>query len=177
MKAKSKYLALFIFTSILAGCSSYDVYFIDTKIKAKPKQILIGNFEKRNMDFDPFVEKNFKDSLRFELIKNHYSASITAPDKEQKSNNIFGPAISQLLSENNSDIYIQGIISVNSYGDALSNKTSTLVTVSFYDTNGVLIGETRYYTGKSLSNSKEIKNISMKIVQEFDSSIKKRTAK
>ena len=61
---------------LLVSCPRVDVFIKENKIPTKPDKILIGYFEKRNLSFDPFIAKNFRDALRFDLFKRGYKVQL-----------------------------------------------------------------------------------------------------
>ncbi len=162
----------------LVSCSRIDLCIQHGSIPKKPDRILIGYFEKRILEFDPFIEKNFRDALRFDLFKRGYRVELLSPVIDGSKKGI-GPynLSSQMISEYNrrhsSDLFIQGIISERSYGDAMETETSTLVLLLMYNSEGIRIGEARYITSNTLASAETILRVSSSLVGRLDSELSK----
>jgi hypothetical protein len=159
----------------LVSCSRIDLCIHQGGISKKPDKILIGYFEKRILEFDPYIEKNFRDALRFDLFKRGYRTellSLPVTDKSEKgisAYNLSSQKISEFNLRHSSDLFIQGIISERSYGDAIETKTSTLVLLFLYNSEGKRIGEARYIASDTLASAETILRVSSTLVGRLDS--------
>ena len=163
----------------LVSCYKIDICIQKGSISKKPDKILIGFFEKRILEFDPFIEKNFREALRFDLFKRGYRVellSLPVTDKSEKgisAYNLSSQRISEYNSRHSSDLFIQGVISERSYGDAMETETSTLVLLLLYNREGKRIGETRYIASDTLAKAETILKVSSSLVKKLDGVLSK----
>jgi hypothetical protein len=157
----------------LVSCYRIDICIQEEGIPQKPDKILIGYFEKRILDFDPFIEKNFREALRFDLFKHGYRVELLSPATGESGKGVeMYNLSSQMIREYNrihtSGFFIQGVISERSYGDAMETETSTLVLLLLYNREGKKIGEARYIRSDTLSNAETILKVSSTLVGRLD---------
>jgi hypothetical protein len=150
----------------LLSCAKIDVCIKREGLSKKPENILIGYFEKRTLQFDPFIEKNFREALRFDLFKLGYKTELLAIPVRRDGKDALKafPLGSQRISEFNhrhsSGLFIEGVISERSYGDAMESEMSTLVLLFLYNGDGIRIGEVRYIGSDTLARAETILKIS-----------------
>lgn len=81
-----KLVSLTIISALCAttiACSRFESHFRVQGIGARPNRILIGYFERRSLKFNPYVDKNFRDSLRFEFFKRGYQPSMLVIEEDE----------------------------------------------------------------------------------------------
>lgn len=158
----------------LVSCPRIDLCIQKGGMSKKPDKILIGYFEKRTLGFEPFIDKNFRDTLRFDLFKSGYMAELLPmPVTGELKNGIEvyhlnSRMISEYSRRHASDLFIQGVISENSYGNAIETETSTLVLLLLYNSEGRRIGEARYITTETLASAETILRVSSTLVSRLD---------
>jgi len=158
---------------LLLACTHIDIFIQDGTLSAKPKRILIGSFEKRNLEFAPFISKNFRDALVFEFFKRGYRADLLVITEGNNTDistlKLQKSQIAELIRKNASDLFIQGVLSERSCGDSIETETSTLITLQLYNRNGDKIGQGRYLSSETLSSAVTMINIASTIVDKLDS--------
>jgi hypothetical protein len=162
----------------LVSCYSIDICIQKEAISKKPDKILIGHFEKRILEFDPFIEKNFRDALRFDLFKRGYRVDLLSPvtdesEKGVEAYNLSSQRISEYNRRHSSGLFIQGVISERSYGDAMETETSTLVLLLLYNSEGKKIGEARYIAPDTLASAETILKVSSTLVGKLNGVLSK----
>ncbi len=63
-------------------CSSFESHFRLQGVAKKPSTILIGYFERRSLKYNPYIEKNFRDTLRFDFFSLGYKSELVVMDDE-----------------------------------------------------------------------------------------------
>jgi hypothetical protein len=172
MKKFIKILLLILLTINITACFSFstlDTHINKNKVKTIPKNIIIGSFERRNLSYDPFVLKNLIDLLSYEFFKLDYKTHIISINlnKTEQSQKQFN----NLKSKFTSFLFIQGTISENNYGDSIDSKISTSILLKIYNQDGNKIGETVYLLNESLADSKLMKSVSNKLVNNIHESL------
>jgi len=162
-----------ILLSFLFACTHIDIFIQDGRLSTKPKRILIGSFEKRSLEFVPFISNNFRDALGFEFFKRGYRVDLLVITEDNTTGigtfKLEKAQITELNLKHSSDLFIQGALSERSYVDSIETETSTLITLQLYNRNGDKIGEGRYISSETLSNAMTITNIASIIVDKLDS--------
>ena len=174
-----KFIIIFSIITSISSCSSYEFHKAKNKQITKVSKVLIGYFQSRNLNYDPFVVDNFRDTLRFELFKKGYKAELLHivrdddPDlMNEKTKKLKTPktdtdkikSIKYQCKKAKADILLQGVISEKEIGDIISRKRSTSISIQIYDSKGDKVGEAQYITSKTLSSAMRLKGIAAKIV-------------
>jgi hypothetical protein len=148
-----------------SGCSRFELHLKKEASATKPAVILIGQFDIRNMNYDPYVADEFSDALRFEFFKRGYN-SVTIP--------VDGPILVResdwavkTCSENFGDILIMGVISQRESGFLSDKETNTLISFKVYRKDGVIIGEGFYHDKKSAGEESLRRDAADKFVTEL----------
>jgi len=160
------------------SCATVDIYFNKTDFKEKPSTILIGYFERRLVNYQPYIIKDLRDALAFNFFKLKYTARLyevkenkEAQDANDKNYILDGEAIKNQMAVNSSDIFIQGSVSERVTGDLADAGVSTSVTVMVYNKTGVKIGEARYMISESMADARTLVNVTktlaLKLHHEF----------
>ena len=182
----------------LLSCSSFEIQFRPQMMKSRPKKILIGTFENRTPQYNPFIVKDFRDSLRFEFFKLGYDAELSAMEgskitgsdtcegKKVVSSNTKEPqnsetnpiaasknAIQLCCEKYSSDLLITGSISILETDELTDSKASTLILASIYNNSGELVGEAHYIGSDQMEDAKSIKNISKRFADNIHSKLRK----
>ncbi len=141
---------------LLASCSTVDIAVRPVAKGCNPKTVLLGPFENRVMDFNPFTGKNFRDCLAHEFFARGYSVVPGPPPEAKMDASNALPSendIRELCLRHSADLYIRGSIFEARYGDAVEDRTSTAVTVDLFGKNGAMIGTARCFTSETLMNA------------------------
>jgi hypothetical protein len=184
-----------IAVTFLSSCSHVEMQFKPNEsMTQRPKKILIGLFENRMSEYNPFIIKNFRDVLKFEFLKQGYDAElISASDlknadnftcaentieKEQlkdkaNSNAANQEAIKRCCVKYASDIFIKGSVSILEAGELTDSKASTFISVMIYNKTGDKIGEAHYSSLGQLDDIKSIKAISKEFAGAINSELNK----
>ena len=158
----------------LVSCPRIDLCIQKESISKKPNTILIGYFEQRTLGYEPFIEKNFRDALRFDLFKRGYRTELLSMPVTGESArgievyHLNSRMIGEYSRRHASDLFIQGVISERSYGDAIETRRSTLVLLLLYNSEGRRIGEVRYTASDTLASAETILRVSSTLVSRLD---------
>ncbi|MBN2041118.1 MAG: hypothetical protein JW864_13830 [Spirochaetes bacterium] len=154
---------------IALSCASKDIYINKSDIR-NVKKILIADFEKRFMKYDPYIAENFRDAIRFEFIKLGFKveslpliAETSESDNDIKNStekNVTKKTAGKFINDSKSDLIIYGVISEKDYGDAIDTDISTSIVLHLYNKYGKKIGEARYICSDTLEDAMVIKKIS-----------------
>ncbi len=168
----STFLLLFAFSS----CSTMDLHIKESALSSKPGKILIGFFEKRNMKYEPFFEKNFRDSLRFQFFQLGYNAIVIKPDRsegnKQGKHDLSSEGIKKIMSRYGGDLFIQGAISEMEIGDIADNKTSTTVIFQIYNKSGEIAGEAQCITSDTIVDASVRNEVTKSFVEKLHDEFK-----
>ncbi len=153
------------------GCADFDFHVRDEARGVKPAVILIGKFDIRNMNYDPFVAEEFRDALKFEFFRSGYkSVSLKNPDAVVTDEAEWA---AKICSDNKGDILITGVISERESGFLADRKTDTLITFTVYGKTGTLIGNGFYHVDESAGDESVRRNAADKFASELLSSLVK----
>lgn len=162
---------LIIFTTILVStlsCSTSDIFINKDNIRYKPKNILIANFERRNLSYDPFIIDNFKDLLKYEFYKLGYNAIILQnKTKISKATSLKEDSTESLLSKYKPYLFIQGTVSENNYGDSIDQDISVSIMLELFNHNSKEIGKAIYLTSNTLSDSKFLRKVTQSLANDI----------
>jgi len=164
--------ALFLLIiSASAGCADFEMHVKKEARGIKPAVILIGPFENRNMNYDPYVSEELRDSLKFEFFRKGYNA-IPVLKNESVSLSESAWAVKS-CSENSGDILIRGVISQRESGFLAEREVETVITFRIYGRSGSVLGEGIYHAGKSAGEQSLRRDAAEKFVSEFLKNLEK----
>lgn len=130
-----------------SGCARFELHVKKEASGTKPSVILIGPFDMRNMNYDPYVADEFRDALKFEFFRRGYN-SITVPVSSQTPVKESEWA-SKTCTDNSGDIIIKGVISQRESGVLADRETDTLISFTIFRKDGFILGEGFYHDKKS----------------------------
>ncbi len=163
-------LAIFI-----ASCAHVNISVRDEARGSAPRSVLIGRFENRVLDYNPFVVGNFRDSLACEFFARGYTVRhLPPPDsgKDQSPGLLADiTAIRELALKQDADLVIQGTVFEARYGDAVEDRTSTAITLTLYNKTGALVGTARFIAADTLADAGAVRALSGKMVQAIHSKL------
>lgn len=190
-------ISLLVILTLLLSCSGLEIQFQPKAMNNRPNKILIGAFENRILEYNPFIIKNFRDALKFEFLKLGYDAELLALDESKNADDIACADKKVDVSDNKkipnsqtnnfstqkekikvccekyaSDMFIKGSISVLENGELVDSKTTTLISVMLYNKYGEQIGEAHYNGSERLSDAKAIKIIANKFARKIHSKLR-----
>jgi hypothetical protein len=152
-----------------------DITVKDSAKGSNPRSILIGFFENRVLDYNPFIAKNFRDSLNYEFFTRGYGvqlADFTEAGKESAPPQLLQEnRIPEFMQKNSADVFIQGSIFEARYGDAIEDQTSTSITLNIYNKNGERVGTARCITSKTLTSAENLRSIAGTLVSSVHSKL------
>jgi len=61
---------------VCVSCANFEMHVKKERLNVRPNRILIGPFERRTLKYNPFVVKDFRDGLRYELFTRGYKAEL-----------------------------------------------------------------------------------------------------
>jgi len=126
-----------------AGCSDFKFHVKKDAHKIKPAVILIGQFDLRNMNYDPYVSDEFRDALKFEFFRRGYNSvsvienGIIFTDESDRA--------AKICAAHSGDILIKGVISQRESGFLADRETDTLISFTVYRKDGIVLGEGFYH--------------------------------
>ncbi len=165
---KQKLVCFVMFTaavSALSGCADFNLHVKDEARGSKPSVILIGQFEIRNMNYDPYIAEEFRDAVKFEFFKKGYN-SVSLKRSEVPVLNESEWAV-KTCADNNGDILITGVISQRDSGFLADRKTDTLITFTIFGKTGIVIGKGFYHIDKSAGEEPVRRDAAKKFVSEL----------
>lgn len=160
---------------MLCSCATVDIAVRDASRGSAPNSVLIGFFESRVLDFNPYTAKNFRDFLAYEFFARGYTVIMAdSIEKGEESRTIAGDErAADHVRKQPADLFVQGIIFESRYGDAIEDTTSTSITVHLYDKSGSRIGTARCISSDSLNAAGNVRSLSKKIVSSIHSRLSK----
>ncbi|HOP63469.1 MAG TPA: hypothetical protein PK358_07965 [Spirochaetota bacterium] len=161
-------LALLLFT----GCAEFDLHIRKGAAPVKASKILIGNFEFRNMSFDPYVAPEFREALKFEFFKRGFDAELI-PEGEELSTTGNGK-LKALAEKYSGDIIICGVISQRETGFLTDREIRSSVSFLVFSGAGEQIGEGYYYADVAASDEYVRRGAAGKFVKQFLGHVKAR---
>ncbi len=155
---------------LLTGCASFDLNIRNNGTAVKITKILIGNFEFRNLSYDPYISAEYREALRYEFFKRGVNTLII-PDAEDspKGDSI---SASALAAKYSGDILIRGVITQRESGFLTDREISSSVNMLIYAADGQQIGESFFYTDEPASDEAVKRSAVVKFVTEFLSNTK-----
>jgi hypothetical protein len=164
-----KYLTHIIVCILFSSCVTIDITVRDDARGSAPKNVLLGNLENRVLDYNPFIVKNFRDSLAYEFFTRGYTIRHLPPPDQGKEQSphiqMDGAALQEMARKQDADLVIQGTIFEARYGDAVEDRTSTAITLNFYNKNGALVGTARCLTTDTLTDADTVRALSAKLAK------------
>ncbi|HRX49645.1 MAG TPA: hypothetical protein P5120_19125 [Spirochaetota bacterium] len=154
-----------IFTFMLfmiTGCAEFDLHIRSERVPAKVSKILIGNFEFRNMTYDPYISTEYREAIKFEFFKRGIDA-LLIPDSENSLTDYI-EKIPELAGKYKGDIFIRGIISQRETGFLTDREINSSVNLIIYSADGRQIGESYYYTDKQAADESAKRDLSERFV-------------
>jgi hypothetical protein len=155
-------LAVLLFAS---GCAGFDLHVKEEAHGTGPAVILLGNFEVRNMNYDPFVAEEFRDALKYEFFRKGYRAvplntkvSSSAADAQWAG---------KTCAENGGDILIRGFISQRETGFLTDRETKTLISFTVFRKDGEVIAEGFYNDNRAAGEDSLRRDAASKLVSEL----------
>lgn len=146
IKVKIIIIMLFVMPGV-SGCADFELHIKKEAESIKPSVIIIGSFETRNLNYDPYVSDEFRDSLKFEFFRRGYnSVSISKSDTVTTSGTEWA---AKICKDNAGDILIRGVISQRESGFLADREIETLVSFTIFGKNGTVIGEGFYHDNTS----------------------------
>lgn len=130
----------------LPGCSEFELFLRDDLLKSRPAVVLIGRFESRNMNYDPFISDEFREALRFEFFKRGYNAILVGQRESGTSTGSI--SIPDIFSATPGDILVSGGINQRETGSLTDRRVSSTVTFVMHVRTGTVIGEGYYFSDK-----------------------------
>ena len=170
-----KYFTLVIICILFTSCVTIDITVRDDARGTAPKHVLLGNIENRVLDYNPFIVKNFRDSLAYEFFTLGYTVRHLPPPDQAKDQSpqiqTDGTVIQEMARTHGADLVIQGTIFEARYGDAVEDRTSTAITLNLYNKNGALVGTARCITTDTLTDAETVRALSAKLVKAIHSKL------
>ncbi len=164
--------ALLIAVSLLlAGilsCAHFDFTARDMNMAARPSKIVIGNFDRRQVSFNPYLVQNFRDAVGYELFRLGYTVDQyrdTGADAK-RGPAILGPErVREACRARGADLFIQGAVSEQETGEFTDIDVHTLVTFSVHDRDGAKIGEAYLSGSDRLADVEVMRAVSKRFVR------------
>lgn len=150
---------------LITGCADFDLHVRRDATPVKAAVILIGSFESRNMNYDPYVAAEYREVLRFEFFKKGINALLLSEaDNPAQAD---AEKISALSSKYSGDIFIRGVISQRESGFLTDREVNSTVSFFLYAGDGKQVGEAYYYTDDSAALESVKRSAVERFVNEF----------
>ena len=158
-------ILVMIVLSAVTGCADFDLHIKDEARGVKPSVILLGRFDTRNMNYDPYVAEEFRDAVKFEFFKNGYNCvSLKNSDDVIPNESEWA---SKVCAENKGDLLVTGVISQRESAFLADRETDTLITFTIYNKTGVVTGKGFYHIDKSAGDEPVRRGAASKLVSEL----------
>jgi len=162
---------LLIAVCLISSCTTVDITVRPEAKGSNPKTVLLGHFENRILDFNPFVVRNFKDDLACEFFTRGYAVRLLPPPEQGNEGTVNpqtdGNAIQELCRTQVADLFIRGTIFEARYGDAVEDSTSTAIALHLYNKSGAMIGTARCVSSDTLTNAGTVRGLAAKLVRDI----------
>lgn len=191
-------IAIIFLISCLVSCSGVEIQFQpNSAMVKKPKKILIGHFENRMPEYNPFIIKDFRDALKFEFLKLGYNAELISSNSSRKGDNFTcadkieyanakeqqkikanpaepdKEAINLCCEKYKAGMFIRGSVSILEAGELTDSKASTFISLMIYNRYGEKIGEAHYSGSGQMEHIKSIKAIAKDFAAQINSELHK----
>ncbi len=164
-------LMLIVIMIFATGCADFRIHVKDNTVKATPKVVLVGPFDIRNLDYDPYISDEFSDALRLELFSRGFNpVQVRRVAFEQGVDPV---SVAKLCADNNGDILIRGVISQRESGFLADRETATLISFTVHDKGGNVIAEGFYHNNRPAGDESFRRSAAEKIINELLSHFKK----
>jgi len=164
-------ILVLIVLSAVTGCADFDLHIKNEARGVKPAVILIGKFDTRNMNYDPFVAEEFRDAVKFEYFKKGYNClSLKSLDEVIQNESEWA---TKVCSDNKGDLLVTGVISQRESGFLADRKTDTLITFTIFNKTGAMTGKGFYHIDESDGDESVRRGAASKFVSELLSSFEK----
>ncbi len=164
-----KQIISLILAVCIASCAHVDIAVREEARRSAPRSVLIGHFENRVMDYNPFIVGNFRDFLACEFFARGYTVRHLPPPDSGKDQPpgllVDGAAVQELALKQDADLVIQGTVFEARYGDAVEDRISTAITLKLYNKTGGLVGTARFIARDTLADAGAVRALSAKMVQ------------
>lgn len=158
--------------SLALSCHSMEVIVPAKDTVRRFGKITVGRIEHRSTGYNPHTADILRDALRFEFFRLGYAVENTPAEKKaEPPAQQAGTAGTGSREINQSGIILTGTVFEISYGDALQSYSSSHVRISISDDNGVVIGEARYTTPDTLSDTDVISGIAHRLADDIHAKI------
>ena len=146
---------------LTTGCAEFDAYVKKDPLSHGIVKVVIGNFEYRSMNYDPYSVPAFRDALRFEFFKKGINADLirSQDDTSDSDNQCIAAAISRMSG----DILIKGVISQREAGFLTDRVISSSISFLIYNKKGDIIGQGVYSDDESAGDDSFKHSAALKI--------------
>ncbi len=161
-KTSLKSVAMIVIFTALISCASHEFHRTPKQVKG---QVMVGTFTLRNMDFAPFLVRDFIDVLSLEFFKSGYLVKHRDLEeaKEKKS------AIKELCQKFNCDYYVGGVVSSHELGFLLDREMQSRISFQVYSSKGDKLGEASYCVDKNFADRAVQEDCAETFVDDFTS--------
>lgn len=146
---------------LITGCADFDACIKKEPLSHGISKVLIGNFEYRNISYEPYIVPSFKEALGFEFFKKGIIAGFVGQQDEVPDND--NQQIAALMKKMSGDILIKGVISQRESGFLTDREISSYVSFVIYNKQGSVIGQGLYKDNKSAGDDSFQKYAAAKI--------------
>ena len=157
---------IFLIASVvMTGCADFDLQVKKGALRARPSTVLIGSFELRSMNYDPYVAQGFREALRFEFFKRGIPAVLTDRQDEEPAND--SQKVAGMMGKYSADVFIKGAICQRESGFLADLEVNSSISFVVYGKEGTVIGEGYYYIADRAGNETVKRRAAAKFVSEF----------
>lgn len=176
LNKNNKYFLVIVCLTFAFFCSGTQlkVFYNNKEYTRVIKEVALGYIEIRNLEADPYIIKNFYDTLRFELERNGYKVSSqnamkdSMKDAKVESNvTLQDSEIYRLTTTSGFDLYIQGYLQESVTGDVLNQKIDSSIVLFLHGRDeGKRVGEIRLFArNEPIKSNLNLQNMVTSIVQ------------
>ncbi|MDZ4727673.1 MAG: lipoprotein [Leptospira sp.] len=198
-----KLFFLFYILFFLTDCRDPDFHVRGAKVTNAPqKKLMVGSIQNRDFKTPKSIAKDFRDLFAFELMQKGYSLipvnvkmierdmdlsgdKSSLPLSLRKSAgeaSIVPNQLERLLDKNeiksitqaeSVDLFVQGVVSIQSNEKILDRKDYNYIFLNVYDTEGNLVGMVNSsFDERILGESDLMRKVASSLAQTFDKSMK-----
>lgn len=150
---------------VMTGCADFELQVKKGALRARPSTVIIGSFELRSMNYDPYVAQGFREALRFEFFKRGIPAVLADRQDEEPAND--SQKITGMMGKHSADVFIRGVICQRESGFLTDLEVNSSISFVVYGKDGTVLGEGYYYTDDRAGSETVKRRAAARFVSEF----------
>ena len=116
------------------------------------RHVTLGVISQKNLNFTDLTASNFRDNLRFELVKAGFAVQLSSETLEEPKATISAELIAGICRRQKTELLVTGYVFETQTGDLLEEQISAGVYLRVHDSTGKLAAHLRYVGKESLES-------------------------